>query len=115
MSNTLLCLFIPLCREVCNHMIETFGNYCGKNGSRNKKLQRYPTLSIYSKRNVSSNLIGIDSIISVLQLGHLRVSIRRRYDAHQKHELQRTKKRGLLLPLLKSGPVTYGMAVVDMA
>jgi len=59
-----------------------------------------PRFLSYWKRNLSSDLIGIDSIISDLQLGHLTVFIRRRYEAHQKHELQRTKYRSLLLLLL---------------
>lgn len=58
-----------------------------------------PRFLSYWKRNLSSDLIGIDSIISDLQLGHLTVFIRRRYEAHQKHELQRTKYRSLLLLL----------------
>ena len=56
-----------------------------------------PRFLSYWKRNLSSDLIGMDSIISDPQFGHLTVFIRRRYDAHQKHELQRTKYRSLLL------------------
>jgi hypothetical protein len=59
-----------------------------------------PRFLSYWKKNLSSDLIGIDSIISDLQLGHLTLFIRRRYDAHQKYELQRTKYRSLLLLLL---------------
>jgi hypothetical protein len=65
--------------------------------------------------NVSSDLIGINSIILVLQLGHLRLLIYRRYEAHQKHELQRTKKQVLLL-FLNFGSVVYdAVVVIDMA
>jgi hypothetical protein len=56
-----------------------------------------PRFLSYWKRNLSSDLIGMDSIISDLQLGRLTVFICSRYNAHQKHELQRTKYRSLLL------------------
>jgi hypothetical protein len=58
-----------------------------------------PRFLSYWKKNLSSDLIGMDLTISDLQLGHLTLFIRRRYDAHQKHELQRTKYRSLLLSL----------------
>lgn len=61
-----------------------------------------PRFLSYWKRNLSSDLIGMDSIISDLQLGHLTVFMCSRYDAHQKHELQRTKYRSLLLLLALS-------------
>jgi hypothetical protein len=66
-----------------------------------------PRFLSYWKKNLSSDLIGMDSTISDLQLGHLTLFIRRRYDAHQKHELQRTKYRSLLLSLLAL-PLKYG-------
>ena len=60
--------------------------------------------------NFASDLIGINSIISVSQLGHLRLLIYRKYEAHQKHELQITKKQVLLL-FLNFGSVAYDAVV----